>query len=234
MKTLITEDFICAARDYYYLLDSGYPQKSVLKLVSDKFALNRYQRILLYRGITSSSAVDRRHSKITRELKNSVLHIDTYNVLYTISNYILGRTVFVSNDGFLRDTGEVFRKLSAEKLFNQVIRMVFDYLTTQHLDTIRFFIDSPVSFSGKLAAFLNDTINNYSLKGEATTVKSPDHALKQIKKGVIATSDSAIMDQTGGMITDLPRQIISNYYQPDFIDLGGLLKDMQIQSRDTE
>ena len=232
MKTLLTDEFIFAARDYYYLLDSGYPQKSVLKLVSDKFALNRYQRILLYRGITSSSAVGIRHSKTTGELESSELHIDTYNVLYTISNYILGRTVFVSNDGFLRDTGEVFKKLSAEKLFDQVIRMVFDYLSTQHPYIIRFHIDSPVPFSGKLAVFLNNMIENYSLKGEATTVKSPDHTLKQLNQGVIATSDSAIMDQTGGMITDLPRQVISTYYQPEFIDLGLLLKDLQIQSHD--
>ena len=223
MKTLLTREFTRAAQDYYYLLDSGYPQKSILKLVSDKFGLNRYQRILLYRGISSSTAVSLRNSKTISKPEKASLHIDAYNVLFTISNYILGRTVFISNDGFLRDTGEVFRKFSAEKLFEQVIKMVFDYLHTCNLDTIRFYLDSPVSYSGELAVYLNAKIEQYGLSGDATAVKSPDHVLKRLDQGVVATSDSAIMDQTGASVTDLPMHILSNYYQPDFIDLRLML-----------
>ena len=225
MKELLTDNFKDALRDYYYFLEKAYPQKAILKIVGDRYALDKSQRTVLYRGIFSASQVLERKSKKTKRIDNKYLYIDTYNVFFTIANYLFGRLVFISNDTFLRDTGEVYGKIQTEELFYKAIDLFFDYIKIQSFKSINFFIDAPLSYSGELAVQLNKKINDYSLQGEATTVKSPDYELKQLKEGIIATSDSAVIDDIdcNVKVIDIAGCVIEKKFSPKFIDFGKLV-----------
>ena len=107
MNDLITDDLLTAAREYLWMLTRGYPQKGSLKLVGDKFMLSRDMRQILYRGICSEERAAERIGKIGSIRKGDLVLVDTYNVLFTINNYLLGKPLFISNDGMLRDAGEM-------------------------------------------------------------------------------------------------------------------------------
>ena len=55
-----------AVSDYYFMLNRGYPQKSILKIVGDKFKLTGCQRSLLYRGVCKKTEVESRMKKILK------------------------------------------------------------------------------------------------------------------------------------------------------------------------
>ena len=60
----ISKVFTAAVADYQFLLDQKYPQKSVLKLVGDRYALSAIERSILYRGISARNDAEFRRSKL--------------------------------------------------------------------------------------------------------------------------------------------------------------------------
>ena len=124
---MISLGFIEAKRDYLYLLETGYPQRGIIKLIGDRYALSGTERTMLYRGLTTKQNIAHRKHKIAhvKDVKGRELVIDGYNVMITIGNYLNGNTVFISSDGFLRDAaemhGKVFRKVLMEKVMKLMI-----------------------------------------------------------------------------------------------------------------
>ena len=219
MKTILTNQFKEAVKDYAYLLERGFSQKSVLKIVGDRYQLDRIQRNLLFRGITKRQEAKERKSRITKKIKSLRISIDSYNVFLTVANYILGRPLYIANDGFLRDAGEVYRRGLARENLHQAVDLVLSVLRKEQPASIAFFVDSPVAYSGELAAHLRSLLLQYSLSGAVEVVKSPDFYLKQIGEGVIATSDSIIIEKTISPVVDLARKVIESNFRPSFIRL---------------
>lgn len=217
--------FCEAAHDYLYLLDRGYPQKAILKIIGDKHRLSSAERSMLYRGIAASQRASSRRVKIAEAdvLHGTHLHIDTCNVLITIGSYLNGSMVFVSNDGMLRDSSEIHGKIFRSELVVKAIEMIFWLCTIKQPQTVNFYIDSPVSFSGMAASTIRQLLISYGLTGSAETYSSPDFILKNISEGVIASSDTIIMDCTALPIVDLPYLVIKERFNPLFPDLSPFL-----------
>ena len=219
----ISENFTAAATDYLYLLERRYPQKAALKLVGDRFQLFGTERSMLYRGIVASTQVNNRKNKRLEKIKrNSILQIDGYNVIRMIGSYLLGRAVFISMDGFLRDASEMHRSTLKTEILDKTMSILIEYLKQAHIDEVYFYIDEPVSKSGELAAQINSLFNIKDIKGEALTTYSPDKILIQTNFGVVCTADSAIIDNCSVNIFDLPRAILNLYFNPVFFDFTKL------------
>jgi hypothetical protein len=216
MGTPISDILFTAAREYLWMLDRNYPQKGSLKMVGDKFKLTRDMRQVLYRGISASEQARKRKKMIGRVLAGDIVLIDVYNVLFTINNYLLGKPVFISNDGLLRDAGEMRGRIRDKSVFNRAIGMMLEMLAEWQGATFRLYLDEPVSFSGRLSIELSKDMVQMGIEGEAWTVPSPDYVLKHEKSNTICTSDSAILDHYHGRVTDLPRLALEKHLQPDF------------------
>ena len=102
---MLRQEFKYAIRDYLYLLEKNYPQKGIIKLIGDRYALSGTERTMLYRGIATRENCLARKQKLAlvKELKKASLYIDGYNVMITIGSYLNGNTVYISNDHILRD-----------------------------------------------------------------------------------------------------------------------------------
>jgi hypothetical protein len=220
---IITDDFKKAARDFAYLMDQHYPRKSILKIVGDRYLLNTFQRILLSRGIFRKDDIQRRIHKTVRQIELQAVSIDAYNVFFTISNYLLGRLVFLSNDGFLRDAGEVYGKLHKDPVFPRAIAMTMEYLKKTGPSNVVFLLDKPVSYSAELARDLREYLGREMIPGDAQVDKNPDAVLIRKDSGIIATSDSDILDETGLPIVDLARLVLADNFTLDLPDLKSLL-----------
>ncbi len=217
---ILSKHFTDAVNDYRYLLEKAYPQKSILKIVGDKYQLNSTQRSILFRGITTKEKCLILRKKSIKNLKpGSTLFIDGYNVIRTIGSYLSGKTVFISMDGFLRDAAEMHRSVLKEKVLNQSINLMFEFLDKSQISMVKIYLDEPISKSGELASVLNDKLLKTGINGHALTVHSPDHHLKEVKEGIICTADSAIINHTQTTVFDLAKAILANNYQPDFLDL---------------
>ena len=220
---IITDEFKASMRDYAYLLNQHYPRKAILKIVGDRYMLNTFQRILLNRGIFPDKAVKSRINRTTGDIAGRELHIDAYNVLFTISNYLLGRIVFISNDLFLRDAGEVFGKLHKDPVFPRSLDLLVEYLDRMQPGRVEFHIDKPVSYSAELARSVRQILAQKGISGDARLEKNPDAMLIQLNNGIVATSDSDILDQTGMPVTDLAHFVLKDRFSLNLPDLGRLL-----------
>lgn len=219
----LSENFLKGAKDYRYLLDRNYPQKSIVKLVGDRYQLRSVERTMLFRGIGSHEKSKLRKQKIIVELPvQAVIYIDGYNAIRTVGSYLSGKTVFVSTDSFLRDAAEMHRSTLREKILTQTLNLLFDYLLDNKVRKLTVFLDQPISKSGELASNLNKLINENGFYGEATTVHSPDHHLKKVEEGIVCTADSVIIDECKVPVFDLARAILESKYQPAFIDFTAL------------
>jgi len=215
MKELITDNLLAAAREYLWMLTRGYPQKGSLKLVGDKFMLSRDMRQILYRGVSSEKRAAERMKKIGSVREGDMVLVDTYNVLFTINNYLLGKPLFISNDGMLRDAGEMRGRIINKPVFTRTIDLLLDVLKEWAGTTFILYLDEPVSHSGRLSIELSKDMVQMEIEGEALTVKSPDHMLKHEHSDAICTSDSAIIDHYPGRIIDVPRYLLDKFFQPE-------------------
>jgi len=220
---MITPEFKQAIQDYSQLLEKQYPRKQILKLIGDRYLLDKPQRTMLSRGVFLYRDVENRQYKKTVSIAGRILHIDACNVLFSIANYLLGRLVFLSNDGFIRDAGEAYDKLQAHEKFYQAMVLVMEYLAGEGASVAHFYIDEPVTNSSLLEDQLNKLIGESGLDGDTILCRKPDNELMKITEGVICTSDSEIMDETPCMLADIPYGVLSGKFDLEIADLAGEL-----------
>ena len=220
---IISDEFVKALRDYAFLLNRKYPRKTILKIVGDRYLLNTFQRILLSRGVFTNSDVNKRIRKTGRGIGGEELYIDAYNVFFTVCNYLLGRMVFIGNDRFVRDTGEVYGKPHDDPVFARAVELCLTYLKKMKPARVLFLLDSPVSHSAELAGKLRELLPGYGLDGDAQINKNPDAMLIRQDRGVIVSSDSDILDNTELPIIDLAHMILKDNFELQLPDLGSLL-----------
>ena len=219
MKAPFPAYMIHAATEYLWLLSKGYPQNSSLKMVGDKFKLARNMRQVLYRGISAKKPAKERRNRIGTVTKGDVVLIDTYNVLFTVNNYLLGSPVFISNDGLLRDAGEMRGRIVNKPVFSQSVCLLLETLLDWPGATYVQYLDEPIPFSGRLAMELSKDMMQMGITGEAFTHHSPDQVLISESRDAICTSDTGIIDRSDCKVIDLPFAILQKFYHPDFPSL---------------
>jgi len=208
-----------AAEEYLWILSKGYPQRAALKMVGDKFMLPQTMRQVLYRGVIPAELAKERCEKIGTVGKGDLVLIDTYNVLFTVNNYLLGRPLFISNDAILRDAGEMRGRIINKPQFSRSVSLMLEVLQMWPGATFIHYLDEPVSHSGRLSIELCKDMAEMGIEGDAYTVKSPDQRLRQERSDAICTSDGGIIDQYRGRVIDLPRFLLQHYFQPDIPQL---------------
>ena len=215
MALQFPEGFMEAARDYSWMLSRHYPQKSSLKLVGDKFMLSKALRQVLYRGICAPERARERQQKLGMPGKGERILVDGYNVLFTVNNYLLGKHVFIGNDGCLRDAGEMRGRIVNKPVFSRSIGLLLDVLALWEGNTYIIYLDEPIPFSGRLSIELSKDMVQMGIEGEALCVASADHWLKKDQSDAVATSDSVIMDQYSGKVIDIPRYILELSFEAE-------------------
>lgn len=221
----LDEAFIGAARDYRMLLDKEYPVDASLKLVGDRYRLSHNGRMMLYRGILSRGASQTDLAKLVRSpWEGTTLGIDGYNILFTLTNYMHGHPMFIATDGFLRDVGGAHGRIADHRGFERMAQLTVDILATLNLDKITFFLDAPVSSSGRQAGFLREAFARRGIDAEVRLENGVDHLLAYWEGELISTADSAIIARTGAHVFDLARYILERQFGARFPHLSSCLE----------
>ena len=218
-------DPLCrAVVDMSFLLSRDYPIKAALKVVGDRYALTVRQRQAVSRSACSDSALfDRLNKKLTRleALKTASLSIDGFNCLITIESAISGGLLIKGRDGAHRDLASIHGTYRKVEETLPAICAVGRYLQPFDLAAVTWFLDSPVSNSGRLAKLLRQTAVEYTWPWEVVLTTNPDRQMVETD-GVVASCDSWILDHCEKWI-DLPGMIITHttmLNQAWIVDLG--------------
>ncbi len=202
------DDLQKAAEDFRYLLNRGYPRKATLEIVGNRYGLTFDERHLLHRGVFSDLDSESRRRKIisSKTIQGKDLAIDGHNVMITVEAGLSGRPLILADDGFVRDISGLsgsFRKTARTEKALQVIVTFLKKWRPRH---VLFLFDAPLSKSGILAQELRVLLEKEGLPGDALAIKVPEKTLIGFE-GVIATSDTAIIDRSEKVI-DLAGNII--------------------------
>ncbi len=202
-----------AAADLCWLLDRGYAGTSSLKLVGDRYALTQRQRVAVGRCCCPQAACEARRSRQVEpgQLRGRIVAIDGYNVLTTVEAALASGVLLLGRDSVLRDMASVhgsFRRV-AETL--PAIGLIGDFLARCGAAACHWYLDSPVSNSGRLKTLLRETGEARAWPWQVELVASPDRVLREAagETGavVVATSDSAILDACGAWV-DLAQAVV--------------------------
>ena len=213
---MFSPTLLAAAADYRFLLDKAYPERPLLQLVGDRYRLSREERMMLFRGVAATMKSCERRKKLSLDPVSEELHLDGYNVLFTILNYREGRKVFVATDGFLRDAGGIHGRIGDPELFFEVQRHLLRFLASRGLKRLAFYLDSPVSHSAEHAVFLREEMARAGLEGWAELYESADFGLKRAFPSCASTSDTAIIDALRCPIYDCARDFLEASYKAEF------------------
>lgn len=214
--------------DYRWLKNRGYPEKAALKLVGDRYRLNATQRNCLFRGVAADSICLNRKQKLTspQSVKGCPLGVDWYNVLITIESYLKGHTIFLSDDGILRDSAGIHGSYRTSQATPQARKAIIAEIVRLEPENLALFLDSPIPFSGRMADNLRTDLEScLSIPFVVTVVPSADYSLKSFS-GIVATSDSTIVDtNTLSKVFDLARYVLEQAFHYRAQTLPQVLKE---------
>ena len=209
MKYQNSEKLANANSDLKFLLNKNYNKKAALDFVGNHYLLNKEERNYLQRKVYSSEKSNDRKSKIIplSRIKGKSLLIDGYNVLITVESIRKSdETIFICDDGILRDINAVFGKYKLNNETKNSLNAIMALVKIYQPADLRVCFDSQVSKSGELAKLTEKVMQEQRINGSAHTAPNVDYQLinqSNERNAVVASSDSVIMDKVD-QILDIP------------------------------
>ena len=208
-------DFREACATYRLLREKGYPERATLKLVGDRHRLSRTQRNCLFRGVMSTDVAANRRARLVSPaaVAGETLALDWYNILITVESYLHGETLFVADDGVVRDASATHGSYRTGAATPRAMQEILAMIERLGPGTVEVYIDQPISFSARMAEDLRGLLAERPWPGgdaRVTLAQSADFPLKA-STGIVASSDSAVLDRCGRAF-DLARGVLEERF----------------------
>lgn len=212
-----------AAGDYAWLLNRGYAEKSSLKLVGDRYALTHRQRTAIGRATCHNDARAKRKASCaaTDALREEELWLDGFNILVTLEAILGGGVLLACRDGVYRDMASMcgtYRKVHDTL---PAATMIGEAVESLGVSVCRWFLDSPVSNSGRLKSALTELAHNRQWNWDVQLDRDPDGVLSATNQ-IIATADSAVLDRCQTWFNLIEYVIEREGLSPWVVDLQSL------------
>ena len=210
-----------AVADVSWLLTRGYAAPSALKLVGDRYGLDARQRQAVARSACTDAQRDARSAKRLRagDLAGRPMLLDGYNVLTTVEAALGGAVVLRARDGATRDIASLhgtWRKVDETETAAALIGRA---LAAAGVGPVTWYLDSPVSNSGRLAATLRAVAALGGWDWTVELVPNPD-AVLAAAAGPVATADSVILDRCTGWYNLAGAVVPADVPEANVVDLG--------------
>lgn len=212
-----------ASEDLVYLLNRGYKIKGASTFIGNHYLLSERQRLALIRGISKNDDIKTRKYKEVNDFSGAkVIHIDGFNTIITIEVALSNSLIIKAMDETIRDLAGLRGTYSVIDKTEIVIKLIGDFLLEHKIEKTVFYLDKPVSNSGRLKMKILEIFKDTELQIEVENIDNVDSVLKS--KENVVTSDAIILDNCISWI-NLNKYIIEkNIPNPNFIDFTGLNK----------
>lgn len=211
-----------AGGDLYYLLSHGYNVKSASTFVGNHYLLSERQRLALARAVSPKYDIDViRVKEVTDELvERSVVNIDGFNTIITLEVALSGSVLLKCMDGTIRDLAGLRGTYSLIDKTDLAIKMIGDMLEKNNVAKANFYLDAPVSNSGRLKQRILELLSEFSFEVQVENINDVDRVLQTLDN--VITSDAIILDKCKSWI-NLNRKIIeSNVNDYHYVDFSKL------------
>jgi hypothetical protein len=169
---------------------------SSLKLVGDRHGLRERQRLAVSRCACSDQDRQRRkdHCIAAEQLRGQQVSVDGFNLIITVEAALSGGVLLVGVDDCIRDLSSVHGSYRSVEETDRAITMIGETLQTLAPSSVHWFLDRPVSNSGRLAAKIVDLASKNQWPWNVEVVFNPDTAII-VSSAVAITSDASILDR---------------------------------------
>ena len=210
-ESLFAEDQLPGLRQavthFCWLRTRGYAENSALKLVGDRHNLTVRQRMAVWRSSCSDGQLENRRRKETRfaDLGEARLAIDGYNLLITIESALSGGLILIGRDGCYRDLASVHGTYRRVQETVPAFGVVLDCICRLDVERVDWYLDRPVSNSGRLKTLMAEQLEARLPMPEAAEkfnielVGDPDAILSRYP-GNVVSSDSLVLDNCGAWV----------------------------------
>lgn len=182
-----------ATEDLLYLLNRGYKIKGASTFIGNHYLLSERQRLALVRGISKSEDIIKRKDKEITNLSNiETSHIDGFNTIITLEVALSNSLIIKSMDETIRDLAGLRGTYSVIDKTEIAIKLIGEFLLEHKIKKAIFYLDKPVSNSGRLKMKILDMLESLELKVEVENIDNVDGILKS--KDNVVSSDAIILD----------------------------------------
>lgn len=196
-----------AADEVQFLLDHGYDVKPTTTFVGNHYMFSERQRLALARSVSSKEWICRRNAKELLQKGQqdfpSMVHIDGFNTIITLEVMLSGSPIFYCRDGVLRDLAGLRGTYRIIDKTQTAIELILGRLESLNISKACFYLDAPVSNSGRLSSLIRQCAQNYHLSVEVQIIPDVDRVLEKLP-GVIS-GDAIILNRCISWLNIMPK-----------------------------
>lgn len=206
-----------AGEDLLYLLNRYYKIKGASTFIGNHYLLSERQRLALVRGISKNEDVIKRKLKeVTGSLSEKTIHIDGFNTIITLEVALSNSLIIKSMDGTIRDLAGLRGTYSVIDKTEVAIKLIGKYLLENKVHKAIFYLDRPVSNSGRLKMKILELLNNSEYEIVVENIDNVDIVLET--KDNVVSSDAIILDKCNSWINMNKHIIDKNKLDVNCID----------------
>lgn len=199
-----------AQEEIKWLLDRGYKMSTVSEFVGGHYQLSVRQRTALQRATGSEFQQKQRKAKLLplSAVKEGCIYIDGFNLIITLEVALSGGVLILCNDDTIRDLAGLRGTYSIIDKTDKALEILGNEFLKLKVSSIKFFLDAPVSNSGRLKSRILKHAEYWDLPVEAELVPNADRILESMER--VVTSDSVILDHCISWL-NISRKVIEDY-----------------------
>lgn len=183
-----------AAKDLQYLLDRGYRIKGASVFIGNHYMLSERQRLALVRGVSSLEHTKARKQKeVTGSLSGKNVHIDGLNTIITTEVALSDTVLLKGMDGSIRDLAALRGSYRLIDKTEQAVRLIGKYLEEKQAEKAIFYLDAPVSNSGRLKGHILEWLSDMPFLVDVAVIHAVDTTLETLD--CVMTGDAIILDK---------------------------------------
>lgn len=205
-----------AQEEIEWLLNRGYKLSSITDIVGGHYQFSARQRTALQRATSSKAQYEKRKAAMLplEAYKEDCIYIDGFNLIITLEVALSGSVLILGNDGALRDLAGLRGTYRLIDKTDGAIKLIGEAFRDFEVPSAKFFLDAPVSNSGRLRNKILDYSTLWNIPIEVELVPNADPILARMNR--VITSDSIILDQCSNWI-NLSRKIVEDYIKEAWI-----------------
>jgi hypothetical protein len=183
-----------AQKDILYLLEQGYPIKTVSTFVGNHYMLSERQRLAVVRVSSVRDILKSRQERLlSSKMTGKKAAIDGLNIIITLEVALSEGTLIRCMDSAIRDLAGLRGTYRLIDKTDAAIGMIGDELAKLQVEEVVFYLDSPVSNTGRLKQRIIELLGMYPYKVFVELVNNADVILERADH--VISSDAIILNK---------------------------------------